>query len=101
MTARILSCLFFILAFTAGPVAVMVSSPGRDGQPVLVVTAPWGPTPEQVIHKAGGDIIGPETAFLGLFAASSDPSFRKNLKTAGALAVLDARLLANICGVEA
>lgn len=101
MAAKALSCLFLLLALTAGPVAIMASSPGRDGQPVLVVTAPWGPTPEQVIHKAGGDVIGPETAFLGLFATSSDPSFRHNLKTAGALAVLDARLLANICGVEA
>lgn len=93
--ASILMGMFCVLA---GPVLALMSSPPVSGQPVLVITAPWGSTAEELIALAGGVPVGPVSAPIAIMATSDEVAFVMRLKQAGAWLVLDGQRLAAICG---
>jgi len=64
--------------------------------PVLVIVPPWGDA-HQIVTDAGGQIIGFDRALFGVLAAATHPDFNQSLLDAGAWAVRDGAILANLC----
>ena len=87
-----------LVALAAGPVIVLASAPPRGDAPFLVVSG-WGSEAEARVLEAGGRIVGPMRAPLGVFATSDDPGFARALRAAGAWAVIDGGRIAALCGV--
>jgi hypothetical protein len=71
------------------------ASDAVDG-PVLVIVPPWGDA-RQIVADAGGQIIGFDHALFGVLAAAPHPNFNQFLLDAGAWAVRDGAILANLC----
>jgi hypothetical protein len=81
------------------PLSALVAAPPRDGMPVIVFVPPWLDA-EGLVSRAGGQIVGPESAPLAVLAYSDDPGFAGTLLRAGALGVRDGSLVANLCNLE-
>ncbi|MGR3564764.1 MAG: hypothetical protein ACU0FH_18945 [Heliomarina sp.] len=97
--ARLSILILPVMALMTGPVIVLAGAPSRGDRPVLVVSLPWGPSSEQIVQRAGGRLLGPETAPLGVLATSDVPEFRSRLRDEGAILVVGASLIASICGI--
>ena len=85
----------------AGLVAVGVGSlvtalPAPEGDLLLVLVPPWIGA-EELVLAAGGQITGPISAPLSVFATGTTPD---RLRAAGAFLVADGRLAARLCGME-
>lgn len=89
--------LMFVLAVFVGPLIVLASADAPKDAPLLVISG-WGDTAEARIAAAGGEVVGPIRAPLGLFATSRDPKFPDALRAAGAWAVIDGGRIAALCG---
>lgn len=87
-----------LMGVFAAPVGVLVSAPVTDGQAMLIIAAPWVDTSE-IIRKAGAAQIGPQSAPLGALAYSEESGLENRLREAGAWAVLDGRVISQLCGV--
>ena len=81
-----------------GPVLAVASQAARPGQPVLVVSAPWGEDRAALIARAGGRPVGPADSWLAGQAVGTGPDFADNLRAGGAWLVLDATAIARLCG---
>lgn len=79
------------------PLTLLMTGPAAAGRPALVVAPPWGPGVAAVIAAAGGREIAPRAAPMAQLAVLDHPS---RALAAGAWAVLDARALASLCGIE-
>ena len=97
--ARLYILILPMMALITGPVIVLAGSPSRVDRPVLVVSLPWGPSSEQIVQRAGGRLLGPESAPLGVLATSDASEFRSRLRAEGAILVIGASLIASICGI--
>lgn len=86
-----------LVSLLAGPLIVVLSAPSFATTPVLVI-APWGADTEAQIVAAGGAVVGPVRAPLGVLAASDDPDFASALRAAGAWAVIGGERIASLCG---
>lgn len=87
---------FALFVFEA--VLVLVSlPPPRPGEISLVLTPPWGASPEAVIASAGGRTVGVATT---IFAALSVDALPDDLLAAGALRVTRPDALPFLCNVE-
>lgn len=76
----------------------LVFSPVSIGDgPVLVVVLPWGASPEQVVLRAGGRLVGPEQAPLSVLAQGATP---EQFRAAGAWLVADPGRLPFLCAAE-
>ncbi|SFO88014.1 hypothetical protein [Tranquillimonas alkanivorans] len=94
---RIAVWLIFLCGGALAPVAGAVAQAPRSGNgPVLAVFLPWQDAAARVA-AAGGAIVGPREALLGVLAAGPS-GFPARLEGEGALTVLDARALDWICG---
>lgn len=98
---RITLVLALCLGALAGPFAAIASMPAQGDGPVLVV-APFGQVAlaRHAVDAAGGDLIGPERALIAVMAYSRDEGFAEKLKESGTWLVLDARAIAQVCGVR-
>ncbi|WP_424932467.1 hypothetical protein [Amaricoccus macauensis] len=83
----------------AGPILAVSQSAPMPGEVVVVAVPPWAPSPEDLVARAGGHMVGPERTAVAALAVSEDPAFPDTLRGLGAWLVLDGRSLANICGV--
>lgn len=93
-----------ILMLLAGlalpPVLAVRAAPVGDG-PRLVVHAPWTDG-AALVARAGGMVVGPRDAPMGILAArGTADGFDARLRAAGAWAVIDGSVLARLCGVKA
>lgn len=75
-------------------VAAFASAPASGDGPVLVVAAPWGGGPTQVVRRAGGRVLGPSKAPFSAMAADASPAA---FVAAGAWIVLDGSALGFLC----
>lgn len=84
-----------LLAGTVGVAAGLYVPPaaGATG-PLLVVVAPWSGTPEDIVTRAGGTVIGPDRAPMSVLAQGATPDA---LEQAGAFWVLDPSALSLFC----
>lgn len=96
---RLLLFMIPLITVLSGPVIVLLSSESNTDGPVLVLSN-WGNRAEANVAQAGGQIIGPETAAFGVFAASDHPQFSEKLRARGAWLVINSARLAAICGIE-
>lgn len=84
----------------SGPMIAFSSAPPVMGELVLIM-GPDTTQREQLVHKAGGRVIGPKQAMFGSFAVSDDPKFAEKLTAfSGVWFVVDGRQIARLCGVE-
>lgn len=82
--------------FASAALAVIpVQAPG-DG-PFLVIAAPWDGGPSAVVKRAGGQLVGPETAPLAVLATDASAD---DLKVAGAWFVTSPSALPFLCETE-
>ncbi len=88
-----------ILALAAGPIALLLSGPVDGGEPVLVISPPWGDPAPIVVLRAGGQLLGPEETTFATLAFSDVPDFPDRLRRSGAMAVLSGTRIAALCGV--
>lgn len=86
-----------LLALLVAPAAVVFSAPVKEGQIMLVVAAPWH-SAQEIILRAGADSVGPNSAPFAAFAASDTSNLEARLRRAGAWAVLDGRVISQLCG---
>lgn len=86
------------LAMTMAVRSVLAPVPEATGV-VLVIAAPWGPSPQSVIAAAGGHPVGPATALFGVLATFDYPVSSSALRAGGAWGVYDGQAIANLCGV--
>jgi hypothetical protein len=87
---------FPVLALLAAPAGLLAAAPPGAVGPWIVVAAPWQDAGAR-IAAAGGYAIGPTAAPFGLLAAADEPGFADRAAALG-LIVLDARVLAVLCG---
>ena len=90
--------LFPVLALAAGPAAYLFGAAPRDGQPVLVVAAPWSDV-VGIVRAAGGAPVGPERAPMAILAIGGDRGCARLVSDGGAWFVLDGAPLPALCGV--
>lgn len=88
-----------VFALVTGPLVMLAAPPVAGDGPLLVVSG-WGAGAERRIGAAGGRVVGPLRAPLGVLATSDNPAFADNLRAAGAWAVLDGRRIAALCGAD-
>lgn len=82
------------------PALAIVGTPTPEAGPRLVLFPPWRDGLE-LVQKAGGDLVGPVQAPMGLLAFAADGSdFNRRLRDAGAWAVIDGTSIARLCGVS-
>lgn len=79
-----------------GGASVLGTLPAPEGDLLLVLVPPWAEG-EEVVHMAGGQVLGPVSAPLSVFATGTTP---ERLHAAGAFWVADGRLAARLCGIE-
>lgn len=92
-------CSLAFLTMVLAPVLVLFGSNSlRAGEPVLVVTAPWGPSAAVIVSRTGLFEISPESAPFGALTVLSDLGDVRRLKENGALFVLDGKTVAQLCG---
>lgn len=102
-TVRALSAYVAMLWFpVAGVAATVAALPGPNaGSPVLVISPPFGRSAAVIVAAAGGYPVGLATPPVGVIAHSSSPSFLTDLKSAGAILLLDAASLPRfLCGAN-
>ena len=91
--------LLLMLMTISAPILALASLPGPEADSlVLVLHAPWV-LGEDLVAQAGGRVVGPSNAPLGVFAMSHEPSFVARLFEAGAWPV-SGKALAALCGVD-
>lgn len=79
------------------PLAGLLAYPPQVGAPVLVLVLPWQ-NPTDIIKRAGGQQIGPQSARFAALGQSTNPDFTQNLLSAGSWSVRDGTRLAQLCG---
>lgn len=79
-----------------GFASLITALPAPEGDLLLVLVPPWSGA-EQVVLAAGGQVTGPVSAPLSVFATGTTP---ERLLAAGAFWVADGRLAARLCGME-
>ncbi|WP_293577056.1 hypothetical protein [Phaeobacter sp.] len=90
-----LSCAVLVIC---APAAMLFGgAPPRPGDPALIVTAPWGPTATTIIERAGAVEIAPDQAPFGAMVVLETPESSADLYKHGALLVLDARKVLELC----
>jgi hypothetical protein len=67
--------------------------------PVVVVSAPWLGSAEDLVRNTGGTLLSPWAAKFSAMALFDGEIPVDALKAAGAWAVFDAERLAELCGV--
>ena len=90
--------LFLVVLGLALPSAALLQAslaPLEPDSPVLVVHPPWVDT-SALLDQAGGREIGPLSATFGVLALGGS-GFAEKLQAAGAWAVLNGRLIAELC----
>ncbi len=99
MPDRLLLTTAIALTALAGPglaLAIAAAAPTRGG-PLVLVTAPWGPTAAAVIAAADGPILHlGQNGRTGQTVLAGDDAAER-LRAAGAFLVLDAGRLAALC----
>lgn len=99
--SRLKTCLLTILGLATALVTswlgVVFTPVAAGGGPVLVLVLPWGDTPEQVVLRAGGRMVGPEQAPLSVLAQGATP---EQFLAAGAWLVADPGRLPFLCAAE-
>lgn len=98
MTWKLWSLIFFV-GLVTGPALAVSMSPPLGGDVMLVIVPPWVDA-DRAIVAAGGEPIGPVRALFGQFAVGRSPDFLTEVRTNGAWAVADGRVLAQLCGVK-
>lgn len=94
----------WVLAGFLGLMAVLtvaVSAYPQPDKPIAVIFAPWeaDSTIFAKIVNAGGTPLGFGQVSGVAIAISDDPFFRRSLRAAGAIVMLDATLAAAICNI--
>ncbi|MEM9552435.1 MAG: hypothetical protein AAGA05_14745 [Pseudomonadota bacterium] len=88
-----------ISAVCAPPALAILAAPLPEDGPRLVLYPPWVDGAD-LVQQAGGDSIGPYRAPMGVLAFASDSeAFDRRLRAAGAWAVIDGTIIANLCGL--
>ena len=88
----------FALASIVPPFAALIAEPPEPGKPVLVVHWPWRDV-QNLVHDAGGHVLGPVRAPFGFLATSDDAAFLTAISNTPNLIVADGYSLAKLCGV--
>ncbi|CUH88342.1 hypothetical protein PH5382_02277 [Phaeobacter sp. CECT 5382] len=95
---HLIFCSLAFLSMLLAPVLVLFGSNSlRAGEPVLVVTLPWGPSAASIVSSAGLFEISPETAPFGALTVLTNPADAKRLRENGAWFVLDGKTVAQLC----
>lgn len=97
MPVLVYGFLFLTAAFT-GPVLAVANAQPVTGSVSLVIGSPWKSSMD-IITETDGQLVGPYSLRIGALAASDDPEFINDLKSAGAWFILDGDRLAQMCGV--
>ncbi|MEL0438570.1 hypothetical protein [Phycobacter sp. K97] len=86
------------VAVGLSPLLALAAHQGvREGQPVLVIAAPWSAGAAEVIVRSGLEEISPERAPFGALTVLGDVADAGRLKQNGALFVIDGKMIAQIC----
>jgi len=88
----------FLLSLAVTPLALL-ARPATGAGIVVVVLPPWMDA-DTLLTQAGGRVVGPERAPLGVLAQVETVSALKKLRHLGAWAVMDGAALAELCGVD-
>lgn len=91
----------FVLAVSVlvGPVVALLGAGASGTGPWLVVIPPWVEA-EALVARAQARLIGPAQAPFGHLVAAADAGAPLRLGDAGAWAVVDAKAVAQLCGVN-
>lgn len=87
-----------MMSVFSGPLLALSSIPPREGELLLVVAWPWRGTPQDVVARAGGYVVGFEHGLASVLATSFEPKFIGRLRDEGAALILDGSRLVNFCG---
>lgn len=95
-TVLVRFALFLAVIVTALLTSIGAFAPVRAGMPVLVIAPPWDGGAASVLAQSGGQEIAPVRAPFAVLGVSDHP---QDLRHAGAWAVWDATLFAQLCGL--
>ncbi|KIN65131.1 hypothetical protein Z946_4031 [Sulfitobacter noctilucicola] len=90
---KVLVAAVLSLIVLTGPLAALTSSPATQDSSLMLVI---GRDASAIVRQAGGQVVGPVTAPLAVFA-TGDGTLLHNLTLSGAWRVLDARRFAFLC----
>ena len=97
---RVLPLTGVLILSIVGPGAIaLVQNPPREGEPVVVISAPWQ-TALSVASKADGRLVAPGQISSIALVWSDNPTFTNSLYEAGAWLVLGADASRFLCATE-
>lgn len=94
LLASVLAAFFFSVVSLS---VAAISAPVEQGDMVLVMSYPWGPTPADILKKSNLVERFPESAPMGSFTQIETDTDPARLKTNGAWFVLHGDRLAELC----
>ncbi|WP_299652168.1 hypothetical protein [uncultured Tateyamaria sp.] len=92
--------IMMVCLVVCGPLIGLATGPDDASDLRLVIVAPWH-NAQRVVRMSGGNVIGPDRALFAVLAQTDDvPAFAAAARAAGALAVLNGKTVAILCGVS-